>query len=203
MICVTLSLRYLHKLTVTGRDPVPIQIRDNRIIQCESLRTLQEEAHTIIIDQIAKAVGEISFVYANDTDVFVLLLHFLNIGSIKSSVFLLLTSQSTKVVDIRSTISKHQFILHNLLLAHALSVCDTVGTTRNISKKKVVSVLQGGSLDLSCIGDTKCDMEAVLKAATMSMVSCHNVSDCEFLLPWAMSCSGYYNCEASCDCKNP
>ena len=99
-----------HKLTAS------IEIRCNRISQCESLRTLQQEADTTIIDQIVKSVGEISFVYADYTDVFVLLLHFLNSGNIKSSMFLLPTSQSTTAaLDISSTISKQQFLQHNLL----------------------------------------------------------------------------------------
>ena len=43
---------FLHKLTVTGEDPVPLQILNGHISRCESLRTTQEEADTIIIHHL-------------------------------------------------------------------------------------------------------------------------------------------------------
>ena len=121
-------------LIVTGSEPFPIEITNDDIIQCESLKTLQEEADTIIIDQLSRTKDRTSFVYSDYTDVFVLLLHFVHIGSINSSVFLMPTSESIMAIDINLTISKYQSIIHNVLPAHALSGCDTVGTTHNISK---------------------------------------------------------------------
>ena len=40
-------------------------------------------------------------------------------------------------------------------------------------------MLHAGLLDLSCIGDTNCELETVLGIATKFMVSCYSVPECE------------------------
>ena len=46
------------------------------IIHRQDMKTMQEEADTIIVQQIADVKPKKALVVANDTDVFVLLLHF-------------------------------------------------------------------------------------------------------------------------------
>ncbi len=55
---------------------------------------------------------------------------------------------------------------------HALSGCDTVAQTYNISKVKAVSVLQSGS-SLKKLGKIDESLEDVEKEATQFMVSCY------------------------------
>ena len=73
----------------------------------------------------------------DDTNVFVLLLHFkhaglLGDGPICMEYFLL----QRGVIDIDATVEKNR-----LLAAHALSGCDTVASYYEISKGKVISLL--------------------------------------------------------------
>ena len=70
-----------HKLVVTGRDPVPVEISHGMTIRREDLRNAHEEAGDIIIHHVLSIV-ESSRNYINisvisdDTDVFVLFVHF-------------------------------------------------------------------------------------------------------------------------------
>ena len=71
-----------HKLVVTGPDPVPVEISYGISIHRTDLRNTQEEADVIIIHQllcILDSTGEGNDsvnVISDDTDVFVLLVHF-------------------------------------------------------------------------------------------------------------------------------
>ena len=59
-----------HKLVVTGRDPVPMEINCDIVIQRRDMYTNQEEADTIIIQQVASVPSQKSLVVADDTGVF-------------------------------------------------------------------------------------------------------------------------------------
>ena len=71
-----------HKLMVTWRDPVPVEISHGMIIRREDLRNAHEEADVIIIHQMLSIVVESSMndininAISDDTDVFVLLVQF-------------------------------------------------------------------------------------------------------------------------------
>ena len=60
---------------------------------------------------------------------YVLLLHFIWSGDIKAHVIMQPTSYDANVTDINATLAKNIDIASNLLAAHAISGCDTVGTT--------------------------------------------------------------------------
>ena len=71
----------IHKLVDTGRDPVPVELCHGLTIGREDLRNAHEEAVVIIIHQMLSIVesstNDISIsVISDDTDVFVLLIHF-------------------------------------------------------------------------------------------------------------------------------
>ena len=69
-----------HKLVLTGRDQVPTEINKSIVISRRDLETSQEDASVIIVQQMVaiteKHGGDGIRVLCDDTDVFVLLLHF-------------------------------------------------------------------------------------------------------------------------------
>ena len=70
-----------HKLVVTGADPVPIEISEGGVVVSQAdLATSHEEADNIIVQQVLNCAAENAeskiIVVADDTDVFVLLLHY-------------------------------------------------------------------------------------------------------------------------------
>ena len=68
-------------------------------------------------------------VISDDTDVFVLLLHFISTGDIKANVLMQPTStDSDKVIDITTTCHAHISIMPNILAAHTLAGCETMGS---------------------------------------------------------------------------
>ena len=65
------------KLVITGAGPVPVEINPGSvIIHRQDMKTMQEEADTMIVQQVADEKPKKALVVADDTDVFVLLLHF-------------------------------------------------------------------------------------------------------------------------------
>ena len=92
-------------------------------------------------------------VICDDTDVFVLLLHFVHTGDIKAHVVMQPTSlDSNYITDINATCETHK-VVPNILAAHALSGCDTVGSYFDIGKPTVVKVLNKQKVSLSSIGN--------------------------------------------------
>ena len=57
---------------------MPVEINPGSIIiHCQDMKTMQEEADTMIVQQVADVKPKKALAVADDTDVFVLLLHFL------------------------------------------------------------------------------------------------------------------------------
>ena len=73
---------------MTGSDPVPVEISSGVVIHRHDMRTAQEEADTIIVQQVAGVKSHTVLVVADDTDIFVLLLHFCYHGDITSQVMM-------------------------------------------------------------------------------------------------------------------
>ena len=71
-----------HKLVLTRHSPVPVEINARCITQIQDSKSDQEEADVIIIHQLLSLVQEernkTIKVLSDDTDVFVLPLHFYN-----------------------------------------------------------------------------------------------------------------------------
>ena len=147
-------LIFPHKLTVTEKDLVPLQIFNGHISRCKNLRTTQEEADTIIIHQLQASAPTKAIIGADETDISVLLLHFTFTGDIKSQVYMQPTDKesSAHVIDIAATYLSHIKIMPNILAAHGLSGCGTVCSYFRIRKKRVMNVLNKGNIDLSSIG---------------------------------------------------
>ena len=67
-------------------------------------------------------------VVADDTDVFVLLLHYHHMANLTNVVLMESPIKGRTVVDIGKTVQKHSEIVEGILPAHALSGCDTVAS---------------------------------------------------------------------------
>lgn len=93
-------------------------------------------------------------VISDDTDVSMLLLHFVSTGDMKANLLMQPTStDSDKVVDITATYYKNISIISDILTAQALSVYDTVGSYFGIRKPPVAKGLQNNTLEVASIGE--------------------------------------------------
>jgi hypothetical protein len=117
------------------------------------LKTLHEEADTMIVSQMLAAVKHEGFtrihVLCADTDVFVILLyHFQKekLFLMRPTVEILMQNPSstpTKAISISDTYdSIPSHLVSSLIAAHALSGCDTVPQMFGIAKKKVINLLK-------------------------------------------------------------
>ena len=74
-------------LIVTGSDPVPFEISQGITGQHHDMENMQEEADTMIVKQVADVRPKKASVIADDTDIFVFLLHFWFEGDIPTFNF--------------------------------------------------------------------------------------------------------------------
>ena len=98
----------------------------------------------------------------DDTYVFVLLAHYFAEESLSVSLIMEPTSRSRSSTDIEATVAKHSGIVQQLIAAHAVSGCDTVGCYHGIGKTKVVKALSAG-IEFNYLGDPKASLDDVLK----------------------------------------
>ena len=73
------------KLVITDNDPVPIQINQRVVSRRDDMPITYEEADTMIIQQVDSVGAANVLVVAHDTDVFVLLCHFVFNGDMGMS----------------------------------------------------------------------------------------------------------------------
>ena len=108
----------VHKLVVTGREPVPVEINKGLVIRRCDLKTVQEEADVIMIQQMIVISEELDWagirVMCDDTDVFVVLLHFYSLREMSCSLTMESLARDRKCVDIRATATKHKEIIPQL-----------------------------------------------------------------------------------------
>ena len=167
-----------YKLVVTGRDPVPIEINCDVIIQRQDMCTTHEEADTIIVQQVADVPSQKALVVADDTDIFVLLLHFCHSGDISSHVMMVSPIHDRAIIDITATVEKHCSIMPDLLAAHGLTGCDTVAQCYGIGKGVALKVLHSQVHSLSHLGDDSLTLADVIEQATAFMLACYGQSQC-------------------------
>ncbi len=108
-------------------------------------------------------------VLADDTDIFVLLLH-----AYKKTCHIVMagTCPSRSSSDIKATAEKHPGILQDLLPAHILTGCDTVSYLWGIGKITAIKVLKSG-LPLRKLGCVDEAMNAVVAEATKFIAACY------------------------------
>ena len=102
---------------------------------------------TILIHRLSVVNPDKAVVLSDDTDVFILLIHFLYTGDLTTQVYMQSTSYDPNtVIDINKTYEEHIDVVPNILAAHALSGCDTVGAYFGIGKSTVVKTLKNSYL---------------------------------------------------------
>ncbi len=76
-----------NKLVVTAPDPTPFECSDGLTVERPDIFNTQEEADTIIVCQVnSQQNGQTVVVVADDTDMFLLLVHFVHAKSINCKV---------------------------------------------------------------------------------------------------------------------
>ena len=98
---------------------------------------------------------------------FVLLAHYFAVSLIMES-----TSGSRSSIDIGATVTKHSGIVPQLIAAHAVSGCDTVGFYHGIGKTKVVKALSA-EIELNHLGDPKASLDDVMKESIHFIGACY------------------------------
>ena len=174
----SLSSEVHHKLVVTGKDTVPVEINKGLAIKRQDMSTWQEEADTLLVQQVASVGADTSLVVADDTDVFILLLHFCYEGDIARKVFMISPVKGRALIDINATVSKHHDIMPDLLSTHGLSGCDTVAPYHGIGKGCALKVLRSHQYSLSCLGEPTSHLDDVLRQATPFILACYGQSGC-------------------------
>ena len=159
-----------HKLVVTGRDPIPVEISHGMTIRREDLRNAHEEADVNIIHQMLSIVESSTndintSAISDDTDMFVLLVHFYHDKELTCHVSMEATSKERKTIDIQATVRLHKDIAGQLLAARALSLYDTVAQLWGIGKTRVVKVLKPGR-QLSELWNSSASLADVVQEST-------------------------------------
>lgn len=167
-----------HKLVVTGEDPFPIEIRMEERQERSDLGNEQEEADTIIVQQVLRCAGEANqiTVVCDDTDVFVLLLHHYHQAGLDVPLFMESPRKERVIADIKATLASQTDIVKHLLPAHAISGCDTVASYHGIGKGSVIKALKAGH-DLSAIGNADAPLQQVIDQATAFVSACYGITE--------------------------
>ena len=167
------------KLVVTGNDPVPVEICHGLLRRREDMAITHEEADTMIIQQLASARAAKALVVADDTDVFVLLCHFVFLRNIHGHVMMVSPVRGRACIDINASVEKNRSVMGDVLAAHGLTGCDTVATYHGIGKGTALKTLKSGKHTLSKVGDSGSTLPDVLQQSTRFMLSCYGHPECE------------------------
>ena len=134
-----------------------MEVRSDALVQRFDLKTTHEGADVIISRQVV-ALADMGCktinVICDDTDVLVLLAHYFAEESLSVSLIMESTSCSRSSIELGATLAKHSGIVPQLIAAHAVSGCDTVGCYHGIGKTKDVKALLAG-IELNNLGDPK------------------------------------------------
>ena len=161
---------------------MPIEISEGGIVISRAdLATSHEEADNIIVQQVLGCAAENEeskiIVVADDTDVFVLLLHYHHTENLKNVVLMESPIKGRTVVDIGKTVQKHSEIVEGILPVHALSGCDTVASYFGIGKATVLKTLRSGH-SFNLLGAPGHSMEYVIQQATSFISACYGQTNC-------------------------
>ena len=144
-----LSVPKVTNWLLLGNSPVQLKLR---VKTRHDLETHHEEADNIIVQQVLKCGANAVSVIADDTDVFILLLHYYQKANLAVPITMESPSQGRVATDIKGTVKKRAKIVKELLPAHAISGCHTVGAYHGIGKGTVVKMLKARQV----IGHWRC-----------------------------------------------
>lgn len=165
-----------HKLVITDSLPTPIELHKDISILRHDMKTTHEEADTILVQQVAFVQPPCAMVIADDTDIFVMLMHFCFHKKIKN-VYMASPVHGRAVLDINASVKDHESILPNLLAAHSITGCDSVGTYHVIGKGAAHRVLK--MKKYTChLGDKDTSLIDVYQQCTSFMLACYKQYSC-------------------------
>ena len=145
-------------------------------IDHQDLSSSREEADIIITQHAISAslLGKVVHVVCDDTDAFVLLVHYYN-GLCTTQVPMIMSSPKSErvVIDIRATAVRHSGIASDLLAIHGLSGADTVASLHGVGKGTALKVAKKGNCPLTSIGDVNGSMDTVMAQATKFICAIH------------------------------
>ena len=81
-------------------------------------------------------------VISDDTDVFLLLLHFYVAHKYTSALYMSSPVANRPIVDLRATAQKNKDATKSILVMHAPTGADTVAATYNVGKKQALKTLE-------------------------------------------------------------
>ena len=113
-----------------------------------------EETDMMIIRQIIRVDATEVFVVSDDTDVFVLVCHFVSKNNISGNVWIISSVRGRSMISINCSVADNQESITNLLAIHGLTGCDTVAPYYGIGNVGALKVLKKNYINLDKIGDT-------------------------------------------------
>lgn len=111
-------------------------------------------------------------VICDDTDVFVLLIHYYSSQNLTCELSMVGTCSSRSTVDIKASMEKNKELACDLPAAHVLSGCDSTSYMWGIGKMTVIKKLKAGH-HLNLLGKHESDMKDVLAEATSFIAACY------------------------------
>ena len=117
------------KISVTGETDSPIDIHKSITIEKVYLKTTHEEADHILPHQMVATAQENKkgvSVVSNDTDVFVLLLHYYQAQNLSIPVVMESPIKERAVIGISQTVQRNSNIVPELICCTCPIGCDTV-----------------------------------------------------------------------------
>ena len=162
---------------ITEEDPKPTEVANDKLTERSDLETFHEEADVIMVQQVAQIAqsGAKSIsVISDDTDVFVLLLHFYAELDLTCGRRMEATGSDRTVIDIAATVREHSDVVTNLLAMHCLSGCDTVVQLFGIGKLfgTALKILTAG-LSLTKLGCLDIPSSDVIAEASLFIGQCY------------------------------
>jgi len=172
---VTELPRNTPKLVITAKDPVPIEVSSGTKRTRQELRTTHEEADVVIAQrmiQLASTRMKSISVVCDDTDVFVLLVHFYHQQKLTCEVMMVSPIAGRQILDIKATSQQQGGNSEQLLAIHAMTGCDTVSYMWGIGKATALKQMRLGHL-LPSLGDPEAEMNEVVSEATRFIGACY------------------------------
>lgn len=128
------------------------------------------------MQQVASVKTRSALVIADDTDLFVLLLHFCYQSDIDVSVFMTPPVLGRSLLAINASVEKHQAVTPRLLAAHGPTSFETVASYFGIGMAVAFRVLWSAEYHLSYLGDPNISLSDVTSQATHFVLACYGQS---------------------------
>ena len=164
-----------HKLVITGTETIPTELQTpGVVIPRPDLETHHEEADVIIVQQaicLSRCATNNIKILSDDTDVFVMLVHFYRKLNLKCAVWME-SVDKIKLSDIAATVHNLGTQANSLLAVHCLTGCDTTSQFFGIGKSKAVQVLRSG-IEVKHLGCVESSMQQCTAECTRFISHCY------------------------------